>query len=43
MEAVQQVYAFHVLNSLLMFEEVPPTVSDVHSRRDASIHSGLPY
>jgi L-amino acid N-acyltransferase YncA len=41
--AIQAVYAHHVLNGLATFEEVPPSVEDMLSRRAAVIAGGLPY
>jgi phosphinothricin acetyltransferase len=41
--AVQQIYAFYVLNSLATFEEVPPTSDDLMARREKILDSGLPY
>ncbi|OHV75836.1 GNAT family N-acetyltransferase [Rhizobium sp. LCM 4573] len=43
MEAVQAIYAHHVLHGLATFEEVPPTVEDLLSRRTSVLAMGLPY
>ncbi|MBN9472411.1 MAG: GNAT family N-acetyltransferase [Bordetella sp. SCN 67-23] len=41
--AIQAIYAFHVLNGVASFEEVPPTVEDMRVRRAAVLGQGLPY
>lgn len=43
MQAVQAIYARHVLFGLATFEEVPPTVEEMIARRAAVLASGLPY
>ncbi|UGY02560.1 GNAT family N-acetyltransferase [Bradyrhizobium quebecense] len=43
MIGVQGIYAHHVLNGLATFEEVPPTVDEMRSRRNAVVAAGLPY
>lgn len=43
MADVQRIYAHHVLNGLATFEEVPPTVDEMRSRRNAVLAAGLPY
>jgi phosphinothricin acetyltransferase len=43
MAAVQSIYAHHVLHGLASFEEVPPTVEEIASRRNAVLALGLPY
>ncbi|MCC8981969.1 GNAT family N-acetyltransferase [Bradyrhizobium acaciae] len=43
MADVQGIYAHHVLNGLATFEEVPPTVDEMRSRRNAVLAAGLPY
>ena len=43
MAYVQGIYAHHVLNGLATFEEVPPTVDEMRSRRNAVVAAGLPY
>lgn len=43
MADVQRIYAHHVLNGLATFEEMPPTVDEMRSRRDAVLAAGLPY
>ncbi|GAA0235777.1 GNAT family N-acetyltransferase [Castellaniella daejeonensis] len=40
---IQAIYAHHVLNGISTFEEIPPSVDEMASRRDAIIRSGLPY
>lgn len=41
--AIAGIYAFHVLHGLATFEEVPPTVEELRSRRAAILGHGLPY
>lgn len=43
MEAVRDIYAHYVLQSLATFEETPPTLEDMLARRRASVDLGLPY
>lgn len=43
MAAVQEIYAHHVLNGLASFEEEPPLLGEMHTRRDAILAAGLPY
>ncbi len=43
MAAVQGIYAHYVLKSLATFEEIPPTLEEMLSRRQASLDLGLPY
>lgn len=43
MEAVQGIYAWHVLHGLATFEELPPSVEEMERRRQAVIGLGLPY
>lgn len=43
MVAVQAIYAHHVLHGLASFEESPPTVEEIASRRNAVLSLGLPY
>lgn len=43
MVAVQAIYAHHVLHGLATFEEVPPGVEEIQSRRAAVLAAGLPY
>jgi L-amino acid N-acyltransferase YncA len=43
METVQAIYAHYVLTGLATFEETPPTVAELKSRREAVLASGLPY
>lgn len=40
---IRDIYAHHVLNGLASFEEVPPTVEEVASRRRDVLRKGLPY
>jgi phosphinothricin acetyltransferase len=41
--AVQRIYAHHVLHGLASFEESPPSVQEMSSRRAAVLSQGLPY
>jgi len=43
MQAIQAIYAHHVLHGLATFEEVPPAVLDMTERRAAVLNAGLPY
>lgn len=43
MEAVQAIYAHHVLHGLASFEVVPPTAGELQARRAAVLAAGLPY
>ena len=43
MGAVRDIYAHYVLRSLATFEESPPTLEEMLSRRRASVDPGLPY
>jgi L-amino acid N-acyltransferase YncA len=43
MTDVQRIYAHHVLRGLASFEEIPPTVHDLMTRRVSVIAEGLPY
>ena len=43
MTMVQDIYAHHVLHGLASFEEAPPTLAEMQSRRDVVIAAGLPY
>lgn len=43
MAQVQEIYADHVLHGLATFEEIPPNVAEMLSRRDAVLAAGLPY
>jgi L-amino acid N-acyltransferase YncA len=40
---VQKIYAHHVLHGLATFEEVPPAVEELITRRAAVLALGLPY
>jgi len=42
-QAIQAVYAHHVLHGLASFEVEPPTVAEMHSRFDAITAAGYPY
>lgn len=42
-EAIQRIYAFHVLHGLASFEEQPPPVDEMARRRDAVIAGGYPH
>ena len=41
--AIAAIYAFHVRRGLATFEEVPPTVEELDSRRAEILRRGLPY
>ena len=43
MDAVTKIYAAHVLHGLASFEEVPPSLDEMKSRRAAVLQLGLPY
>ena len=43
MAAVRAIYAHYVLNSLATFEETPPALEEMRSRRQASLDHDLPY
>jgi len=43
MEAVQSIYAFHVLHGTASFEVEPPTAAEMSRRREAVLAAGLPY
>ncbi|WP_246088817.1 GNAT family N-acetyltransferase [Phreatobacter stygius] len=43
MTAVQAIYSHHVLHGLATFEETPPSVEEMLSRRAAVLGAGLPY
>jgi L-amino acid N-acyltransferase YncA len=43
MTGVQRIYAHHVLHGLASFEEIPPTVHDLMTRRVSVLAAGLPY
>jgi L-amino acid N-acyltransferase YncA len=43
MDAVTKIYAAHVLHGLASFEEVPPSLDEMKSRRAAVLQHGLPY
>src|SRR6516225_7076326 len=40
---ITAIYAFHVLHGLASFEEVPPDVDELESRRRDIVSRGLPY
>jgi L-amino acid N-acyltransferase YncA len=40
---ITAIYAFHVLHGLASFEELPPDVDDIASRRRDIVGHGLPY
>ena len=40
---IQRIYAHYVLHGLATFEEVPPTVQDMATRRASILAAGLPY
>ena len=41
--AIVRIYAHHVRHGLASFEEIPPTIGELRSRRVAVVDSGLPY
>jgi len=43
MQAIQAIYAHHVLHGLATFEEVPPTIAEMSDRRVSVQNAGLPY
>jgi L-amino acid N-acyltransferase YncA len=43
LEALQRLYAHHVLHGLATFEEVPPGLDELRSRWRSIVGSGLPY
>lgn len=43
MQAVQVIYAHHVLHGLATFEEDPPAATELNARRESVIAAGLPY
>lgn len=43
MEAIRDIYTHHVLYGLATFEEVPPSVDELRSRRASVLAIGLPY
>lgn len=43
MAAVARIYAEHVLHGLASFEEVPPSLDEMQSRRASVLQLGLPY
>ena len=42
-DAIQRIYAHHVLNGLASFEETPPDVAELKRRWRAIADAGLPY
>nr|WP_261930104.1 GNAT family N-acetyltransferase [Rhizobium sp. NRK18] len=43
MPAIQAIYAHHVLHGLASFEETPPSVEELRTRRAGVLKAGLPY
>ena len=43
MGAVAKIYATHVLHGLASFEEIPPSLEEMQSRRASVLQLGLPY
>lgn len=41
--AIHAIYAHHVLHGIASFEEVPPVVDEMRSRRATVLNHGLPY
>ena len=42
-DAIQAIYAYHVLHGLASFEEVPPSRAEMSARRRTVVGLGLPY
>ena len=42
-ESIQVIYSHHVRNGLATFEELPPSVKEMLSRRASVLEAGLPY
>lgn len=42
-DAIQAIYAHHVLHGLASFEEMPPDAAELAKRRDALLAQGMPY
>eukprot|EP00743_Colponemidia_sp_Colp-15_P009897 GILK01010852.1.p1 GENE.GILK01010852.1~~GILK01010852.1.p1 ORF type:complete len:195 (-),score=14.94 GILK01010852.1:28-570(-) len=42
-DAIQQIYAFHVLNGTGTFEEIPPDVQEMRNRRDGVLTRSFPF
>lgn len=42
-EAIQAIYAHHVLHGTASFEITPPTVEEIRQRRSDVVNKGLPY
>ena len=42
-ESIQAIYSHHVRNGLATFEELPPSVKEMLSRRASVLEAGLPY
>ena len=43
MQAVQAIYAHHVLYGLATFEKEPPAANELNARREGVVAAGLPY
>jgi L-amino acid N-acyltransferase YncA len=43
LDAIQRIYAHHVLHGLASFEETPPDVAELARRWRAIVDAGLPY
>lgn len=43
LDAIQRIYAYHVLHGLASFEEVPPDAAELARRWHAIADAGLPY
>ena len=43
LDAIQAIYAHHVLHGLASFEEAPPDAAELAQRREAILARGLPY
>jgi len=43
MAAIQEIYAYQVLHGVSSWEEEPPSLAEMRSRRDAILNAGYPY
>ncbi len=43
LQAIQQLYSYHVLHGLGTFEEIPPSVDDMQQRFNKIVQNNLPY
>lgn len=40
---IQAIYAYHVLNGVASFEEIPPEISEMRQRWEKIVEQGLPF